>query len=83
MTKAGTETGQRPTDSDMYAPKSFRIIMSAYACEPHSSSEPCAGWNYALQAARHGNEVQQQDRQLIQRYQPVRQARGQVSGVQG
>ena len=31
--------------------------MSAYACEPNASSEPCAGWNYAVQAARHGNEV--------------------------
>jgi glycosyltransferase involved in cell wall biosynthesis len=38
-------------------PKPFRIIMSAYACEPNAASEPCAGWNYALQAARHGNEV--------------------------
>ena len=48
---------QRKTVNGVNAPKPFRIIMSAYACEPHSSSEPCAGWNYALQAARHGNEV--------------------------
>lgn len=57
MTKLGAETGQRLTSKEVNAPKPFRIIMSAYACEPHSSSEPCAGWNYALQAARHGNEV--------------------------
>lgn len=31
--------------------------MSAYACEPNATSEPCAGWNYAVQAAQHGNEV--------------------------
>ena len=57
MTKPGAETDRRLTGKEVNAPKPLRIIMSAYACEPHSSSEPCAGWNYALQAARHGNEV--------------------------
>ncbi len=34
-----------------------RVILSAYACEPHLGSEPGIGWNWAIQAARHGNEM--------------------------
>lgn len=29
-----------------------RILLSAYACEPHRGSEPGVGWNWAIQAAR-------------------------------
>ena len=31
----------------------LRILLSAYACEPHKGSEPGVGWNWASQAARH------------------------------
>lgn len=34
-----------------------RVLVSAYACEPHSGSEPGVGWNWARQAARHGHSV--------------------------
>jgi glycosyltransferase involved in cell wall biosynthesis len=34
-----------------------KILISAYACEPNAGSEPDVGWNWAVQAARHGNEV--------------------------
>jgi glycosyltransferase involved in cell wall biosynthesis len=29
-----------------------RLLLSAYACEPNTGSEPGAGWNWARQAAR-------------------------------
>ena len=35
----------------------MRILISAYACEPASGSEPGVGWNWAVQAARHGHDV--------------------------
>jgi glycosyltransferase involved in cell wall biosynthesis len=35
----------------------LKILISAYACEPHQGSEPAVGWNWSLQAARHGHEV--------------------------
>lgn len=35
----------------------LRVLVEAYACEPGSGSEPGIGWNWALQAARHGHEV--------------------------
>jgi glycosyltransferase involved in cell wall biosynthesis len=35
----------------------MRILISAYACEPSSGSEPGVGWNWAVQAARHGHDV--------------------------
>jgi glycosyltransferase involved in cell wall biosynthesis len=30
----------------------MRILISAYACEPHKGSEPAVGWGWVLQAAR-------------------------------
>jgi glycosyltransferase involved in cell wall biosynthesis len=30
----------------------MKILISAYACEPHKGSESAVGWNWALQAAR-------------------------------
>lgn len=30
----------------------MKVLLSAYACEPHKGSEPGVGWNWALQAAR-------------------------------
>jgi hypothetical protein len=38
-------------------PRLPRVILSAYACEPNLGSEPGIGWNWAIQAARHGNEM--------------------------
>jgi glycosyltransferase involved in cell wall biosynthesis len=35
----------------------MKVLMSAYACEPDSGSEPGVGWNWAVQAALHGHEV--------------------------
>ena len=35
----------------------MRVLISAYACEPETGSEPGVGWNWALQAARHGHDV--------------------------
>jgi glycosyltransferase involved in cell wall biosynthesis len=34
-----------------------KVIISAYGCEPNAGSELGIGWNWAVQAARHGNEV--------------------------
>jgi hypothetical protein len=34
----------------------MKILISAYACEPGKGSEPGAGWNWIMEAARH-NEV--------------------------
>lgn len=31
----------------------MRILVSAYACEPHRGSEPGVGWNWARELARH------------------------------
>lgn len=30
----------------------MKVLISAYACEPHKGSEPGAGWNWSLAAAR-------------------------------
>lgn len=35
----------------------LKLIMSAFACAPSVGSEEGVGWNWALQAARHGHEV--------------------------
>ena len=35
----------------------MRVLIAAYACEPESGSEPGVGWNWAVQAALHGNDV--------------------------
>lgn len=33
----------------------LRILVSAYACEPHRGSEPGVGWNWVQQIARHND----------------------------
>lgn len=47
----------------------MRILISAYACEPHRGSEPGVGWNVAQEAARE-NEVwvltRRNNRQVIE-----------------
>lgn len=32
--------------------KAFKVLISAYACEPNKGSEPGVGWNWAKQTAR-------------------------------
>src|SRR5881394_2221794 len=33
----------------------LRVLISAYACEPHKGSEPEVGWQWSLQMARFHN----------------------------
>jgi glycosyltransferase involved in cell wall biosynthesis len=35
----------------------MKLLLSAYACEPHRGSEPGNGWNWAISTARMGYEV--------------------------
>lgn len=35
----------------------LRVLLSAYACEPHKGSEPGIGWHWASALARAGHEV--------------------------
>lgn len=42
---------------DAYHATLMRVLISAYACEPDTGSEPGVGWNWAVQAALHGHEV--------------------------
>jgi glycosyltransferase involved in cell wall biosynthesis len=35
----------------------MKILLSAYACEPHRGSEPEVGWNWALELAKMGHQV--------------------------
>lgn len=35
----------------------MRLLLSAYACEPESGSEPGVGWNWAIEIAALGHEV--------------------------
>jgi glycosyltransferase involved in cell wall biosynthesis len=35
----------------------LRILLSAYACEPHKGSEPGIGWNWAAALAHAGHDV--------------------------
>lgn len=35
----------------------MKILLSAYACEPHKGSEPGVGWRWATELARLGHEV--------------------------
>ena len=37
--------------------KRLKILLSAYACEPGSGSEPSIGWNWAMEAAGLGHET--------------------------
>jgi glycosyltransferase involved in cell wall biosynthesis len=39
------------------ARQALRILLSAYACEPHKGSEPGIGWHWALALAQAGHEV--------------------------
>lgn len=41
----------------MLAPQPFRVLLSAYACQPGLGSEPGLGWNWALELARAGASV--------------------------
>lgn len=35
----------------------MKILLSAYACEPHKGSEPAVGWNWMLALTRQGHNV--------------------------
>lgn len=35
----------------------LRVLLSAYACEPHKGSEPGVGWEWATRLARAGHQV--------------------------
>lgn len=35
----------------------MKILLSAYACEPHKGSEPAVGWNWMLALIRQGHDV--------------------------
>jgi glycosyltransferase involved in cell wall biosynthesis len=35
----------------------MRVLLSAFACAPHSGSEPGVGWHWALEIARLGHDV--------------------------
>jgi glycosyltransferase involved in cell wall biosynthesis len=37
--------------------KNFKILLSAYACEPNRGSEPGVGWNWAVEIAKRGHDV--------------------------
>jgi len=37
--------------------KKFKILLSAYACEPNKGSEPGVGWRWALELSRLGHSV--------------------------
>jgi glycosyltransferase involved in cell wall biosynthesis len=36
----------------------MRVLLSAYACQPHHGSEPALGWGWATALARHGHDVE-------------------------
>ena len=38
-------------------PKKYKVLLSAYACEPNRGSEPGVGWNWAVEIAKRGHEV--------------------------
>jgi len=50
---AAPERPQIPPSSSQATGEPLRVLLSAYACEPHKGSEPGVGWNWASQAARH------------------------------
>ncbi len=35
----------------------MKVIVAAFACQPHRGSEPGVGWNWSLQVAKYGHEV--------------------------
>ncbi len=46
-----------PAGPGVHARRRLRILMSAYACEPHQGSEPGIGWHWATRLARAGHQV--------------------------
>lgn len=38
---------------DMDQPKRYKVLLSAYACEPDKGSEPEVGWQWAMHLAKH------------------------------
>src|SRR5512146_185101 len=52
----GGMSGVSP-DIEITARQTLRILLSAYACEPHKGSEPGVGWHWAVALARAGHEV--------------------------
>lgn len=38
---------------DMNQPKRYKVLLSAYACEPDKGSEPEVGWQWAMHLAKH------------------------------
>jgi glycosyltransferase involved in cell wall biosynthesis len=38
-------------------PKKYKVLLSAYACEPNKGSEPGVGWHWALEISKRGHEV--------------------------
>ena len=38
-------------------PERYKILLSAYACEPNKGSEPGVGWHWAMEIAKRGHEV--------------------------
>ena len=37
--------------------KKYKILLSAYACNPFKGSEPGIGWNWAVEVAKRGHQV--------------------------
>jgi glycosyltransferase involved in cell wall biosynthesis len=37
--------------------KRFKILLSAYACEPNKGSEPGVGWHWAMEVSKRGHQV--------------------------
>ncbi len=37
--------------------KKYKILLSAYACEPNLGSEPGVGWNWAIEIKKLGHEI--------------------------
>ena len=35
----------------------YKILLSAYACEPNKGSEPNVGWKWAIELLLQGHEV--------------------------
>lgn len=52
----GCLTHHRP-DMSSGASRKLRILLSAYACEPHKGSEPGIGWRWAVALARAHHQV--------------------------
>ncbi|MDA8110378.1 MAG: glycosyltransferase family 4 protein [Betaproteobacteria bacterium] len=44
-------------DGELNRGRALRVLLSAYACEPHKGSEPGIGWSWATALARAGHDV--------------------------